>query len=471
MAFQLGVSLAVLLAASAAHAADLATNKPEEAPGQPNCFSSLWAYLNSTPEEGRLSAYDFTVFGVIDMGYGYESSGVPFNRSLLTGVEEHLQKNGNRSLWLLTPNALSQSSLGIEMAQPIAPGWSVIAKWDFGFDPYTLGLANGPGPIAENNLVPLADQKASGDSARAGQWYNGQLFAGIQNDTYGSLVGGRVNSLLLDAVSAYDPFGGSYAFSIIGFSGLTAGGGYTENTRYNTAIKYTGKFPGPFGNFHVAGLVQVAGYGAGNGSTNGAQAGAGIDWGGFSGDVIYSWVEDGVIASTIPSAAYPLNSLRATLSNNSAVMLAAEYNFDRLTVYGGYEHINFLPPNRASTAPLHGVGGYYFSDVVVNAYTADAGSFIGGPKPFNVFWTVKGCDIGSMRPRSTWERMSFFGMVQASRRAEVSLRHGRSKQRPRPADFEVTDNKDRPQSHENRDGFTAIGRGGFPSAPARTRFD
>ena len=138
---RLGVALAALFASSLAYAADLAPIEPEEAPAKPGCFSSLWAYLNSTPQDCPLSAYGFTVFGVIDAGYGFESAGVPFNRSLLTGVEEIIEKNGNRSLWLLTPNGLSQSTVGIKMDQPIAPGWSVIGDWDFGFDPYTLALA------------------------------------------------------------------------------------------------------------------------------------------------------------------------------------------------------------------------------------------------------------------------------------------------------------------------------------------
>ena len=100
--------------------------------------------------------------------------------------------------------------------------------------------------------------------------------------------------------------------------------------------------------------MQVAGHGAGNGSTKGAQVGAGLDSGGFSGDVVYSWVENAVAASGIPSPAYPLNSLRATLSDNSAVLAAAQQKFERLTVYGGYEHINYLPPSRTSTAPFLG---------------------------------------------------------------------------------------------------------------------
>ena len=41
-----------------------------------------------------------------------------------------------------------------------------------------------------------------------------------------------------DAVLDYDPMGGSYAFSPIGFQGITCGGGNTENCRYSTSLKY-----------------------------------------------------------------------------------------------------------------------------------------------------------------------------------------------------------------------------------------
>jgi hypothetical protein len=36
----------------------------------------------------------------------------------------------------------------------------------------------------------------------------------------------------------YDPAGGGYAFSYIGYNGTMAGGGDTEDTRWNDALKY-----------------------------------------------------------------------------------------------------------------------------------------------------------------------------------------------------------------------------------------
>ncbi len=68
----------------------------------------------------------------------------------------------------------------------------------------------------------------------------GQL-AGVhrrQQQDYGTLTAGRVNTLSLDAINSYDPMGGAYAFSPLGFSGSFAGFGDTEAARANTALKY-----------------------------------------------------------------------------------------------------------------------------------------------------------------------------------------------------------------------------------------
>ena len=99
---------------------------------------------------------------------------------------------------------------------------------------------------------------------------------------------GRENTLLLDGVNAYDPMGGSYAFSVIGFSGTTAGGGNTEDTRSNTAFKYRVSY----NNFRAAGLVQVGGYEQGNGATEMYQGQVGFDAYGFSFDAIGGYAQD-----------------------------------------------------------------------------------------------------------------------------------------------------------------------------------
>src|SRR5947209_17340675 len=112
----------------------------------------------------------------------------------------------------------------------------------------------------------------------------------------------RQNSLTLDAVFDYDPFGASYAFSPIGFQGITCGGGNTENCRHSTSLKYRVSAD----RFRLAALWQFGGYSLNNAS-NGAyqfQAGADIPWGGgtLSVDAIYSYVGDSVSVALAPGS-------------------------------------------------------------------------------------------------------------------------------------------------------------------------
>ena len=148
-----------------------------------------------------------------------------------------------------------------------------------GFNPYSLRLADGPRSYIENNGVPLTAQTSNGDSSRAGQFYNGVGFAGLSSPTYGTLTFGRQNSLTLDGVLAYDPMGASYAFSPIGYSGLTAGAGDTEAARYTTAVKYRVDV----GMFRAAAIYQFGGYDLNNGTQGayGFQVGGDFDGGAY----------------------------------------------------------------------------------------------------------------------------------------------------------------------------------------------
>ena len=157
---------------------------------------------------------------------------------------------------------------------------------------------------------PLVVKSANADSSRTGQWDNSQGFIGLSNKTYGTLTVGRVNTLSLDAINSYDPMGGSYAFSPLGFSGSFAGFGNTEAARANTAVKYRLEVPYPsfYGaNFRVGGLVQWGGYDQGNGTGGLYQGQAGADFNLFQGspyggvlsmDFIGSWAKDVVNVGT-----------------------------------------------------------------------------------------------------------------------------------------------------------------------------
>ena len=138
-------------------------------------------------------------------------------------------------------------------AIPWLPGWSLVGAVESEFNPYSGNLVNGPRSLVQNNGLPLVLQSANSDSSRAGQFDNSVGYIGLSNKTYGTLTVGRVTSLTLDGVIAYDPMGGSYASSALGYSGSYAGFGDTETNRANTGVKYrvamriSRRSPGPMG--------------------------------------------------------------------------------------------------------------------------------------------------------------------------------------------------------------------------------
>jgi predicted porin len=228
--------------APAGHAADLPTKK--EAPQSPpvNCLASFWTWLDSTAADCPLSYGPFTDYATVDVGLGYNTNGAAYSAAWNNGVNSFVTKQNYGVKWLWTPNGLSQSVAGVKMDQPIGWGWSLIGTVETGFNPYYGYLADAQRSQVQNNGKAPVLQGANADSSRSGQWDNSQGFIGLSNKTYGTLVVGRVNTLSLDAINAYDPMGGSYAFSPLGFSGSYAGFGDTEVARANTAVKYRADF-------------------------------------------------------------------------------------------------------------------------------------------------------------------------------------------------------------------------------------
>ena len=308
----------------------------------------------------QLTWKGITVYGAIDAGFGWQSHGAPWDPRSAVGASYLIQKQNNFALFGPAPNALTNSFIGIKGTEPIGGNVSVVFALDAGFDPYSLRFSNGPGSIAANAGVPQNLATAYSDSSRAGQWFNGQGYVGLSSPTYGTLTVFRQNSLTLDAVFDYDPFGASYGFSPIGFQGITCGGGNTENCRNSTSLKYRINF----GQFRAAALWQFGGY-AENNASNGAyqlQAGADIStWGKgvLSVDAIYSHVKDSVSlalapgsndANGMPIPPFLPQTLTATISDNEAVMLVAKYTDGPLKAFAGYEHIRYMAPSDPQTA-------------------------------------------------------------------------------------------------------------------------
>jgi predicted porin len=368
-----------------AHAADILPTTKAPPASAPNCYASFWTWLQASVSDCPLSYMGFTLFGTLDWGLGYESNGAAYNAAWNNGVDSFMTKNNYGAKWLFTPNGLSQSVVGIKMAEPIAnTGWSIIGTWELGFNPYYGYLADAQRSQVQNNGKALTLQGSNNDSSRTGQYDNSQAFIGVSNRSYGTLIVGRVNTLSLDAINSYDPMGGSYAFSPLGFSGSFAGFGDTEAARANTGVKYRVDYM----NFRGAGLVQWGGFDQGNGTTGLYQGQIGADFDLFGGtpfagalsvDGIGSYAKDVVNDGTFTGSCatltkgpfagqtgctsgipqfYSNTDLTATLSNNTAVMLDAKYKWQALTVYGGYAWLRQANPSDDFLNGFKTIGGW-----------------------------------------------------------------------------------------------------------------
>ena len=395
------VCAAIIFAlAGAAYATDvsaddiMATKAPPAAAAkaqvQPATCSSLEDFVVTACP---LTWNGITLYGTIDGGVSWLSHGAPFNGTSPVAADYIIQKYSNRAQWSLAPNGLTNSNIGIKGNETFAPGWAFIFDLQAGFDPYSLQLSNGARSVFQNAGVPLTSQNAGADSSRAGQFYNSVGYLGV-NSLYGTLTVFRQNSLTLDAVLAYDPMGASYAFSPIGWQGITCGVGDTEDCRFTTSVKYHVDLS----QFRVAALWQFGGYGLNNASTGSYQFQVGGDFANLAGgtlslDAIGSYVQNAVsvtlAGNTLPAVLPQV--LTATLSDDSSVMLVGKYSRGPLKLFAGYEYIVYAPPSNPYAV------GTGFTDIAgdfvcagcaaINNTNINNTAFNAGNKQFHVFWT------------------------------------------------------------------------------------
>ena len=331
-----GALLAVLMTCAAGGASAQAA-----AAAKPDCSTfSKWA--ESSAADCPLTAFGVTVYGTIDVGGGYETHASPFNGDAKTGVSELISKVNNRPLWQGVPSGLTQSNIGVRIKEQFAPNWFLIGDVNAGFSPFSFKLANGPRSLVDNNNVPLAKQNTNSDSARAGTWDNSRGYVGVSNTTVGTLTFGRQNAFSNDLASQYDPFGGSYAFSALGNSStFVAGTGDTELSQYNMSVRYQLTYH----DFRAGALTQIGGYNQGNNAESAYQFDLGRDIGALSIDAVYAYAKDAVALSNYTSGAPAPDTLKATLADVNAGVLAARYRWRALTVFGGYEFARLSSPS------------------------------------------------------------------------------------------------------------------------------
>ena len=359
-----------------------------------------------------------TLYGAYDVGFGWVSHGLPENGYNYEGASL-VNRNGYEHRFVLAPNNLQQTGFGVRGKEEFRPGWFAVFNASTGLNPQSGLLANASKTDIINNGLPRSSYSYAIDGARAGQPFNDEFYGGVSNDHYGTLTFGRQRSLGTDAMLLYDPAGGSYAFSYIGYNGTMAGGGDTEDSRWDSAVKYRVNF----GPAHLGTMYKFA---DGNGGCfsgtagwtaatctpetahNNAYAGdLGAGNKRYAGDLVYQHYNQAISVlnpllgpqgpqnatasmqsttdsvSEIPIAGANLiptdNTLYGIVTDNNAFMAAGKYTGEQFRFYAGFEYIWQNNPHDPLGVGASDQGGYIMSGVEDNNLDTE--------KILRIWWT------------------------------------------------------------------------------------
>ena len=362
-----------------------------------------------------LTWHGITLYGAYDIGVGWVSHGLPENGYNYEGASL-VNRNGYQHRFLIAPNNLQQTGLGIRGKEEFLPGWSVVFNASTGINPQSGLLANASATQTINNGLPRKSYSYAIDGARAGQPFNDEIYGGISSTHFGTLTFGRQRALGTDVMLLYDPAGGSYAFSYIGYNGTMAGGGDTEDTRWDDALKYRLTY----GPVHFGAMYKFADGSAGCYSASGTWTAAtctpesahnnaygfdlGGDYGKFSADVVFQQYNQAIsvlnplLGPQSPTAPYqsttnsintnPItgdnvigttNTVYGIVTDNRAIMVAAKYMWNPFKFFAGYEYIWQNNPSNPLGVGASDQGGYLLSGVEDKNLDSE--------KLLNLWWT------------------------------------------------------------------------------------
>src|ERR1700734_1283876 len=124
-----------------------------------------------------LTWHGITLYGAYDIGVGWVSHGLPENGYNYEGASL-VNRNARGSRFVLAPNNLQQTGIGIRGKEQFAPGWYVVFNGSTGLNPQSGLLANASATQFINNGLPRAAYSYTIDGARAGQPFNDEYYGG-----------------------------------------------------------------------------------------------------------------------------------------------------------------------------------------------------------------------------------------------------------------------------------------------------
>src|SRR5579862_7112618 len=346
-----------------------------------------------------LTWHGITLYGAYDIGVGWVSHGLPENGYNYEGASL-VNRNGFQHRFLIAPNNLQQTGIGIRGKEEFLPGWSVVFNASTGVNPQSGLLANASKTDIINNGLPRSSYSYAIDGARAGQPFNDEIYGGISSTHFGTLTFGRERSLGTDVMLQYDPAGGSYAFSYIGYNGTMAGGGDTENSRWDDAVKYRLNV----GPVHFGAMYKFADGSAGCYSASARWTAAtctpeqahnnaygfdvGADLGKFALDVVPQHYNQAIsvlnplLGPQSPTQPYqstvnsintnpitgtnlidPNDTVYGIVTDNYGIIVAARFKLDPFKFFAGYEYIWQNNPRHPLGVGASDQGGYFMSGV------------------------------------------------------------------------------------------------------------
>ncbi len=362
-----------------------------------------------------LTWHGITLYGAYDVGVGWVSHGLPENGYNYEG-ESLVNRNGFQHRFVVAPNNLSQTGLGIRGKVEFADGWYVVFNASTGINPQSGLLANASKTDIINNGLPRSSYSIAIDGARAGQPFNDEYYGGVSSAHFGTLTFGRQRSLGTDAMLLYDPASGAYAFSYIGYNGTMAGGGDTEDSRWDDAVKYRLAYgPVHFGAMYKLAAGSAGCYSGSAGWTdttctpqsahnNAYGFDLGGDYGKFSADAVFQHYNQAIsvlnplLGPQSPAAPYqsttnsintnqitganlidPSDTVYGIVTDNNAIMVAARYKWDPFKFFAGYEYIWQNNPANPLGIGAEDQGGYIMSGVEDDNLDSE--------KLVNIWWT------------------------------------------------------------------------------------
>ncbi|NNM68581.1 MAG: porin [Gallionella sp.] len=329
-----------------------------------------------------ISQSELNVYGILDVGVAQMTNAGNFGSQFVTGANPTGSNSRIGTSRGMMNGGESQSRWGIKGSEDLGGGNKAFFRLESAFSlgtgsVSTSGLAGGANAAVGgiNNRAMIAD------TALNGQLFNRMALVGLSNTDMGAVSFGRQYSLQLDIIAStngYDPVN-AQMFSPINFSGSYGGGGATDNSRVDNAIKYSKKI----GNFNVNAMYGMGGMAGAPSARSNAQANVGYEGDAFGVQLAMQQAND---TTNLSPNALP-NTVTAQYVNLTSYLAALRYQAtEQLALKAGYERMQISAPSNYGAD--QGIGQLY-------GYNVGSMSAFTGQKNINVFWLGANYQVSS----------------------------------------------------------------------------